>query len=269
MITASFYWKFYIKCGFINSNIRIFVGDPDATTPPKEYQVNAFQLTNRSHFFRKALTGDWKEATEKTVKLPEDDPNVFECYLSLVIAGRIPVGKYINKGKVHSRAKIRQEVYATYSRLIELFVLCDKLQDRQGINTVIDTIIEQSLVSYTVSDQNDPDHPSSGSIPGSEDHLEPQNHQQPLVNASCTPGSAAVNLIYNNTAGPRGIRRLVVDLWAHRPVAAAGLLSSDHEKKLNPEFLHDLALRLAQCMSGIKKEVRAEDYHEEDKDSNE
>ncbi|KAF2026728.1 hypothetical protein EK21DRAFT_27617, partial [Setomelanomma holmii] len=55
----------------------------------KEYYSNAFQLTQRSRFFCKALRGDWKEAAEKTLKLPEDSPKTFKRYLQLILTGTI------------------------------------------------------------------------------------------------------------------------------------------------------------------------------------
>jgi hypothetical protein len=50
----------------------------------KEFTVHEDLICPRSHFFRKAMSGPWKESEERKVDLPEDEPGVFALYLKLI-----------------------------------------------------------------------------------------------------------------------------------------------------------------------------------------
>jgi hypothetical protein len=52
----------------------------DVGTAPKlqTFDVHIDLVTARSDFFKKALSREWKEAAEKVVKLPDDDPEVLQ-----------------------------------------------------------------------------------------------------------------------------------------------------------------------------------------------
>ncbi|KAF2024703.1 hypothetical protein EK21DRAFT_117548 [Setomelanomma holmii] len=41
------------------------------------FDVHESLITTRSPFFKKAMTGNWKEAQERVVKLPDDEPVIF------------------------------------------------------------------------------------------------------------------------------------------------------------------------------------------------
>jgi len=58
------------------------VGSKDSL---KTYIVHSEALISRSVFFRKALSGPWKEANERVVRMPDDDIETLELYLHLVI----------------------------------------------------------------------------------------------------------------------------------------------------------------------------------------
>jgi hypothetical protein len=221
---------------FTNNNIRILVGDPDA---PKEYLIYAFQLVDRSRFFRNALSHDWKEATEKTIKFPEDDPVTFERYLSMVLTDTIAIGEELDKDSEHQREHVQDEVRRRYLQLVELFVLCDKLQDTEGMNSVIDALLEQFRTGYfIIEDVATPT--QSDAISGSPGDLEHRKRGRTHI----MPSRDVISLVYSNTAGPRSIRRLVLDIWTADPEFLADWLGSKAE--FNHEFLLDLAKRLAE-----------------------
>jgi hypothetical protein len=221
---------------FTNNNIRILVGDPDA---PKEYLIYAFQLVDRSRFFRNALSRDWKEATERTIRFPEDNPETFERYLSMVLTDTIAIGEELDKDSEHPREHVRDEVRRRYLQLIKLFVLCDKLQDTQGINSVIDALLGQFRTGYfIVEDVATPT--QSDAISGSPGDLEHRKRGRTHM----MPSRDVISLVYSNTAGPRSIRRLILDTWTALPEFLANTLGKEVE--LNHEFLLDLAKRLAE-----------------------
>jgi hypothetical protein len=122
--------------------VRVIIGDPSAS--PTEYHLNAFPLVHRSRFFRAALSGDWKEAAEKTIKLPEEHAFEFDRYLSLVFFGTVAVGHDDDKDvKLDKPALLARET-AQYRKLLELYLLCDRLRDRKAQNHIIDAVLAQS-----------------------------------------------------------------------------------------------------------------------------
>jgi hypothetical protein len=50
----------------------------------QNFTVHQDLISTRSEFFAKALRGDWKEAQERTVVLPDDEPEVFRLYLQFL-----------------------------------------------------------------------------------------------------------------------------------------------------------------------------------------
>lgn len=49
-------------------------------TEKKEYNVHEQILCANSPFFKAAFEEEWAEGRERTIPLPEDDPEVFELY---------------------------------------------------------------------------------------------------------------------------------------------------------------------------------------------
>lgn len=83
-------------------------------------------ICERSEFFRRAMNGNWVEASDRIVKLPEDCASIFEVYMNLIYTGVIP----LPTGKD----------YGT-NTLVRLYVLGEKLQDVSAKNSVITSII--------------------------------------------------------------------------------------------------------------------------------
>jgi hypothetical protein len=48
------------------------------------FHVHENMLVRRSAFFRKALSGEWKESKDRTVELPENDPSTVALYCQAV-----------------------------------------------------------------------------------------------------------------------------------------------------------------------------------------
>ncbi|KAF2122074.1 hypothetical protein BDV96DRAFT_136984 [Lophiotrema nucula] len=51
--------------------VKVIVG---AEGNQQEFFVHVGLITSRSPFFEKALSGEWREAEDKIVTMPEDDP---------------------------------------------------------------------------------------------------------------------------------------------------------------------------------------------------
>ena len=63
-------------------SIHVLVGEPDASM--QEFFVHQSLISARSEFFAKALRGDWKEAQEREVPLPDDEAETFRLYLQFL-----------------------------------------------------------------------------------------------------------------------------------------------------------------------------------------
>jgi hypothetical protein len=65
----------YLILSRFDDLVRIEVGTGDEL---RCFTVHDAFLTSRSLFFRKALSGAWKESEERVIKLPEDRNDTFE-----------------------------------------------------------------------------------------------------------------------------------------------------------------------------------------------
>jgi hypothetical protein len=68
--------------------LKLTVGAAGST---HDFCIHEALLTARSKFFERAMGKSWKEAKEKLVRLPEDDPRIFALYEQIVYTGRIPI----------------------------------------------------------------------------------------------------------------------------------------------------------------------------------
>jgi hypothetical protein len=82
-------------------------------------------------FFRKALSGPWKEAEERVVHLPEDDVRTFDLYLHYI---------YNNEFACISNSVNDQYGSTERDALARLYVLCEKLQDSRSKNCIIQAL---------------------------------------------------------------------------------------------------------------------------------
>lgn len=94
----------------------------------KTYAIYSSTLTTRSLFFRKALSGPWKEAEERVVHLPEDNVRTFELYLHFI---------YNNEFACISNPPDDQYGRTERGALARLYVLCEKLQDPRSKNFIV------------------------------------------------------------------------------------------------------------------------------------
>jgi hypothetical protein len=129
----------------------------------------------RSKFFQAALRGGWKEAEERVINLPEDDPKLFASYVQAVYHGGVHEHLEVSDETFDKKSERRSQHY--YS-LLNLYVSADKLQDTKTKNYAISKIYKF--------------------------HSEKQ----------FTPGCRKIKLVYRNTTEDSPLRRLVSELYA-------------------------------------------------------
>ena len=121
------------------------------------------------------LSGNWREANERLIRLPEDEPEIFEIYMCWLYHKRIPT--------------IRQEPAdgsTEYLRLIKAYIFGDKIQAKGFQNVIIDAMIEKK---------------------------EDKDKEGPFW-CHEIPDHDCVNTAYQNTRPDSPLRKLLVDLWA-------------------------------------------------------
>jgi hypothetical protein len=97
------------------------------------FDVHNALLTARSLFFKSALNGNWVEAIERAVNLPEDDPQTFKTYVHLLYTGDFATESDPNLGIDESHDKLLS--------LAKLYVLAEKLQDIETKNESLTVLI--------------------------------------------------------------------------------------------------------------------------------
>ncbi|KAF2642246.1 hypothetical protein P280DRAFT_467641, partial [Massarina eburnea CBS 473.64] len=71
-----------------NDTVTIEVG-PEPET--QRFHVYTALLTYYSDYFAKTLSGDWKEAQDRTITLPDIDPRIFSIFVDWLYTKRLPV----------------------------------------------------------------------------------------------------------------------------------------------------------------------------------
>lgn len=106
--------------------------------------VHESALRANSTFFDKALKGDWKEACDKVVLLPETDPTTFEVFVRFVYTGllfvELPVAE--NNKMEEPRGEPREKWKTPTLSYRCLFMLADYLQASDLRDAILDGIIE-------------------------------------------------------------------------------------------------------------------------------
>lgn len=98
------------------------------------FSVHEKLIRTSSPFFDKATSGAWLESAQHTIRLPEDEPEIFSIYVHWLYYGTFPV--YCDK----PGRPANQE----YLKLVKAYTLGDKLMDTVFQNAAIDAIVEKS-----------------------------------------------------------------------------------------------------------------------------
>ncbi|KAI4170849.1 MAG: hypothetical protein LQ346_008815 [Caloplaca aetnensis] len=109
--------------GLTSDIVTIFIG-PEK----KAFPIHKALLSAKSTFFRGAFEGDFKEATDKSLTLAEDDPNCFARYVLWIY------------NQVLDPIRHGQDAKPMLDEYCKLFVLADKLGSERLENVCLDVI---------------------------------------------------------------------------------------------------------------------------------
>lgn len=113
-----------------NDTITLLVG-------PQEHEMMAYgSYISRSDFFRVALKKEWTEGRTRTIKLPEEEPEIVEQYLDYVLGKGLPT----DSTKMDPR---EGEVYAI---LTMLFAFGERVLDSRLRNAIIAEFIRFTTI---------------------------------------------------------------------------------------------------------------------------
>lgn len=206
------------------SFLVIHVGEGEAK---QSFAVHEALICARSKFFEKAMNGKWQEAENKVVNLPEDDPIAFGLYKQLLYTRRLPSKLEAREGSIHEGPG---KEYVTLSRL---YVLAEKIQDREAKRAAMDALLSRAR-EVQINEKN------------------------------WWPGPEAIAIIYSGTVGPCAARRLMVDFYTCK--ATGSWL--DQAKGLFPaKFLYDLAISLLDkrpCPTDTILTCDSSEYHDKE-----
>lgn len=153
------------------------------------FDVHESLITGRSLFFKKAVSGTWREAQDRLVNLPEDEPATFRCYLHLLYTNTLA----IMSGSLPKTFHEGDEVFG----LVKLYVLAEKLQDVDTKNIVL----EATMLSYQKDKR------------GISDYV---------------PKVQEVRIVYTGTTSGSPMRKLLVDLYTYRARLIPNLKVDNH-----------------------------------------
>lgn len=110
------------------------------------FVVHEALLTHHSPFFRAALTGKFKEAEEKVVRLPEEQPSVVESFVYWVYHQRFPSKKWGDA----------VELIKTFARyILELHIFSDKYDVPELGNETLGFFLYQYSDAAFIPNQSD------------------------------------------------------------------------------------------------------------------
>ncbi len=105
--------------------VTVQVGSNDAT-----FHVHRSLLTDESTFFASTLDGNFKEAVENEVKLPEEEPETFEHFVQWLYHGLPDKRATVPNYPTHA---------ARVKKIVDLYVLADKI----GCRALRDDVVSE------------------------------------------------------------------------------------------------------------------------------
>jgi hypothetical protein len=103
------------------------------TYAPERYSIHERLISHRSEFVRLALRGEWKEAQERTVQLPEDDTEVFSVYQQWLYSGLIHTSCDTSFSGTDNE----------YETLVKAYILGEKFMDTDFKDAIMDAIVDK------------------------------------------------------------------------------------------------------------------------------
>lgn len=174
----------------------------------KSYHIHGSCLTASSLFFKKALSGSWKESNERVVKLPKDKSDTFELYLNCIYGQEMSIEP--------DPIPIDHQGLEEQLELANLYVFAEKMQDVRTKNKVV-----KAFMQTVFKIRKD--------------------------GVWFAPAVKVVRLIYENTLAGSPMRRLLVDIFAYA-ISHKYDWRVEHPKQFLIEVLVELSTaRLTGC----------------------
>lgn len=121
---------------------------------PQDFVIHEGVIAPGSEFVRLSLRGDWKEAKERIIPLPEDVPEVFAVYQ-----------KWLYSNQIRSFVDLESGGMDEYELLVHAYILSEKFLDVDFKDCIADAIVEklvfQARFSLRLTDEvfsNTPPH---------------------------------------------------------------------------------------------------------------
>ncbi|KAK3632612.1 hypothetical protein LTR56_016220 [Elasticomyces elasticus] len=163
----------------------------------RDFVVHVGVLTKRSAFFKAAVSKRWKTSGDgtKAIVLPDDDASVFHDYLQCMYTGTVRTG-YLR-------------------RVIDIYILADKLQDPASMNITINAIIRSSDEKNFI------------------------------------PGRVNISHAWKRTAPGSKLRKLLVDYYVHE--VTEKVMSKENEEGLDFEdFYYEVITGLVKVKAEVR-----------------
>lgn len=196
--------------------IKIVVG-----TDNEVFNVHEGILRASSPFFDKALSGPWKEATQRKIELPEDKPETFALYAYWVYCKTLPL-------EITAKSVDDAIMDMEYIKLCHAYALGDKLLAPNFQNTVMNAIVEGTNIL----------------------RADGQYY---------SPSKSVIRSAYDITLKGSLLRHFLVDEWSECPEAK--WFGPQETENLPHAFLEDLVEKLIHLRNDNPQAREAPKYH--------
>lgn len=101
-------------------------------------------ICTNSDLFKTACSGQWKEASERLVRLPEADSHIFGVYLGWLYTGNLDFSATEEQKPIpaYESGVSGPEFRKATKQIMDTYVLGDMLQDAQFCNTLVDEFMQ-------------------------------------------------------------------------------------------------------------------------------
>ena len=135
--------------------VKVGTGDNDV------FDIHEDLLKRHSGFFEKALSGTWKESSERTIELEEEDPEDFEIFYHFLYTGTIFSTQDDDKSTEKSAKPWVDKIDTEVTRLANLWFLGDKLFSISFRDGVVDAMIAKMTRDHCVLVMHEEIYPDS------------------------------------------------------------------------------------------------------------
>ncbi|KAF2659990.1 hypothetical protein K491DRAFT_590022 [Lophiostoma macrostomum CBS 122681] len=111
----------------------------------EKFTIHKTLLVTSSSFCKAALSGDWKEAAEKSIKLPDHDAEAFGIYVKWLYTGRMYITKEGDDSTEEKEPGKKKYYSREFSRWLDCYQLGDYLQDPDFKDAAIDSLIDLTI----------------------------------------------------------------------------------------------------------------------------